>query len=43
MDALEEYEIHKVARLQKECLLNDMVSFKSNALFDTIIHKLAQT
>ena len=43
MNALEEYEIYKAAKSQKECLLNDMVSFKSNALFDTVIQKLAQT
>ena len=29
VNALEEYEIYKVAKSQKECLLNDIVSFLS--------------
>jgi hypothetical protein len=43
MDALEEYEIYKAANLHKERLLNDMISFKSNALFDTVLRRLSQT
>jgi hypothetical protein len=37
MDAMEEFIIYKASKLQHNELLNDMLSFKSNVFYDTII------
>ena len=37
MDAMEEFIIYKASKFQRDELLNDMLSFKSNVFFDTVI------
>ena len=37
MDAMEEFIIYKASKVQHDELLNDMLSFKSNVFFDTVI------
>ena len=37
LNALEEFEIYKASKVNKEQLLNDQLSFKSNKLYDTAL------
>ena len=37
LNALEEFEIYKASKVNKDQLLNDQLSFKSNKLYDTTL------
>ena len=36
MDALEEFEVYKAAKLHKDNLLNDQLLFRSNIVYNTL-------
>ena len=42
VDALEEYEIYKAAKINRGCVLNNMLAFSSNVLYDTAIRVRGQ-
>ena len=42
MSALEEFEIYKASRTQKNLVLNDQLSFNSNSLYDTALQHVYQ-